>query len=155
MLKVLSTIDGLGRLLDPDFNITEKTQPFISRIQRERLNPHRIYDELSDFSDNFFRLMQVLPGELRKILQQVRQGSAKMEFKHHGLEPMFTTLDRVSNRIAFAIVLASLVIGSSLIVLSGIPPIWRGIPVIGLAGFVIAAIMGFWLLWSILKRGKI
>ena len=67
---------------------------------------------------------------------------------------MLTTHDRISNRIAFAIVLAPLVIGSSLIVLVGIQPKWYGIPVIGLAGFLVAEVMGFSLLASILTRGK-
>jgi ubiquinone biosynthesis protein len=91
---------------------------------------------------------------VRKILRQAREGKIKIEFEHRGLEPMLSTHDRVSNRIAFAIVLASLVIGSSLIVLAGIPPKWYGIPVIGLAGFLVAGVMGFWLLVSILRRGK-
>jgi len=77
-----------------------------------------------------------------------------MEFEHRGLDPMFFTLDRISNRIAFAIVLASLVIGSGLIVLSGIPPKWHEIPVIGLIGFIVAGAMGFWLLISILRSGR-
>jgi len=67
---------------------------------------------------------------------------------------MLFTHNRISNRIAFAIVLASLIIGSSLIVVSGIPPKWHEIPIIGLAGFIVAGIMGFWLLISILRRGK-
>jgi ubiquinone biosynthesis protein len=58
------------------------------------------------------------------------------------------------NRLAFAIVLAALIIGSSLIVLSGVPPKWLDIPVIGIVGFVVAGLMGFWLLISILRRGK-
>jgi ubiquinone biosynthesis protein len=62
--------------------------------------------------------------------------------------------DRTSNRLSLAMVLASLVVGSSLIVHSGIPPLWYGIPVIGLVGFLVAGLMGFWLLFSILRRGK-
>jgi ubiquinone biosynthesis protein len=58
------------------------------------------------------------------------------------------------NRLAFAIVLAALIIGSSLIVLSGVPPKWRDIPVIGVVGFIVAGLMGFWLLISILSGGK-
>jgi len=91
---------------------------------------------------------------VREILKQARKGKVKIEFEHRGLEPMMSTLDRVSNRLAFAIVLASLVIGSSLIVLSNIPPKWHDIPVIGLIGFLIAFLMGFWLLWTILRHGK-
>jgi ubiquinone biosynthesis protein len=55
-------------------------------------------------------------------------------------------------RLVFALVLAALIIGSSLVVLSGIPPKWYGIPVIGVAGFLSAAFVGFWLLVSILLR---
>ncbi|HIJ58943.1 MAG TPA: hypothetical protein HPP41_04695 [Deltaproteobacteria bacterium] len=87
-------------------------------------------------------------------MRQTREGKIKIEFHHRGMEPLLSTFDRVSNRLAFAIVLASLVIGSSLIVLAGIPPKWHGIPVIGLVGFVIAGVMGFWLLISILRRGS-
>jgi ubiquinone biosynthesis protein len=60
----------------------------------------------------------------------------------------------VSNRISFAIVLAALIIGSSVIVHSSLPPLWNGIPIIGLAGFLVAGIMGFWLLLSIIRHGK-
>ena len=77
-----------------------------------------------------------------------------MGFEHKGLEPMPENHDQISNYIAFAIVLASLVAGSSLIVLSGIPPMWDGIPIIGIVGFLGAGVMGFWLLISILRHGK-
>ncbi len=100
------------------------------------------------------QLVKEIPRELRAILKQAREGKIKIEFEHHGLEPMLFTHDRTSNRIAFAIVLAALIIGSSLITLSGIPPKWHDIPIIGLAGFVVAGFMGFWLLISIVRRGR-
>jgi ubiquinone biosynthesis protein len=67
---------------------------------------------------------------------------------------MLSSHDRISNRISFAIVLAAQIIGSSLIVLADIPPKWHEIPIIGLSGFLVAGVMGFWLLVSILRRGK-
>ncbi len=78
-----------------------------------------------------------------------------LKLEHRGLLPMERSLDRVSNRVSFAIVLAAQLIGSALIVLSDIPPRWYGIPIIGLAGFLVAGIMGFWLLISIIRHGKI
>jgi ubiquinone biosynthesis protein len=74
--------------------------------------------------------------------------------EHKGLDPMLKTLDQTNNRIVFAIVLASLVIGSALIVLSGVPPKWHEIPLIGIIGFLGAGIMAFGLLVSILRHGK-
>jgi ubiquinone biosynthesis protein len=154
MLKALAALEGLGRMLDPHFDAVKQLEPFIKRIQLDRLNPKRIAVDMVDSGFEFLHLFREIPGEMREILRQARQGRIKMEFEHRGLEPMLSTHDRVSNRIAFAIILAALIIGSSLIVLSGVPPTWHEIPVIGLAGFLIAAIMGFWLLISIIRRGR-
>ena len=154
MIKALSTAEGVGRVLDPDFDATERAAPFVRRIQLQRLHPKRVAEDIYDSGSDFLHLIKEIPGELREILRQARQGRVKIEFEHRGLEPMLSTHDRISNRLAFAIVLASLIIGSSLIVLSGIPPKWHGIPVIGLAGFIIAGVMGLWLLFSIIKRGS-
>jgi len=154
MLKALATEEGLGRMLDPDFDAIKQVAPFIKRVQMDRLRPNRVARDVFESGSEFFHLLREIPGEVREILRQARQGRIKIEFEHKGLGPMLSTHDRVSNRIAFAIILAALIIGSSLIVLSGVPPKWHEIPVIGLAGFVIAAIMGFWLLISILRRGR-
>ena len=154
MIKALSTAEGVGRVLDPDFDATERAAPFVRRIQLQRLHPKRVAEDIYDSGSDFLHLIKEIPGELREILRQARQGRVKIEFEHRGLENMLFTHDRISNRLAFAIVLASLIIGSSLIVLSGIPPKWHGIPVIGLAGFIIAGVMGLWLLFSIIRRGS-
>lgn len=154
MLKALITVDGLGRELDPDFDVATQASPFIRQIQLNRLHPGRIARDLLDSGSELFHLFREIPGELREILSQARQGKMKIEFEHRGLEPMLSTHDRITNRIAFAIVLASLIIGSSLIVLSNIPPRWHEIPIIGLGGFLVAGVMGFWLLLMILRGGK-
>jgi len=154
VMKALGTVEGLGKMLDPDFEIIKHAQPFIKQIQWGRLNPKNIFEDVIDSGSELIRLLKEIPGEISAILQQAKKGRIKIEFEHMGLEPMLSTLDRTSNRIAFAIVLASLVIGSSLIVLSDIPPKWHEIPIIGLVGFIIAGVMGFWLLVSIMRRGK-
>ncbi|MBW2063404.1 MAG: AarF/ABC1/UbiB kinase family protein [Deltaproteobacteria bacterium] len=154
MIKALGNAEGLGRKLDPNFDATSQAAPFIKRVQMERLHPGRIGSDLLDSGLDFLHLLMEIPGEVRDILRQARLGKIKLEFEHRGLEPMLSTHDRISNRLAFAIVLASLIIGSSLIVLSDIPPKWHGIPLIGLIGFLIAGVMGFWLLITILRRGR-
>ncbi|MCK4546615.1 MAG: AarF/ABC1/UbiB kinase family protein [Candidatus Eisenbacteria sp.] len=154
MIKALSTVEGLGRVLDPDFDAVKQAAPVVRRIQWSRVHPARIAEDLFSSGGELIHLFQEIPGELREILRQARRGKVRIEFEHRGLEPMLSAHDRISNRIAFAIVLASLVIGSALIVLSGIPPRWHEIPVIGLAGFVVAGAMGFGLVISILRHGR-
>jgi len=154
MMKALGTVEGLGVELDPEFDIIKRAEPFVRRIQLERFNPKRIASDLIGSSIELAHLMKEIPGQLRALLKQTREGKLQIEFKHRGLDRMFSTHERISNRVAFAIVLSSLIIGSSLIVLSRIPPKWNDIPLIGLAGFLVAGIMGFWLLITILRHGK-
>ncbi len=154
MGKAITTVEGVGMMLDPDFNCTSVSAPFIKRIRMERMHPKRMADDMLNFSTQIIQLLKDIPNEVRDILQQAKSGHSTIRIEHQGLAPAINTLDRVSNRVSFAIVLASLIIGSGLIVLSGIPPRWQDIPVIGIVGFLSAGIMGFWLLISILRHGK-
>jgi len=154
MIKSLSTVEGLGLSLDPEFDAIAQAEPFIRRIYLDRLHPKRIAQDLYESGKDLLYLARDVPGELREILRLARTGKVKIAFEHRGLEPVLSTLDRIVNRLSFSLVLASLVIGSSLIVLSDLPPRWHDIPIIGLAGFLVAVIMGGWLLWTIIKHGK-
>jgi ubiquinone biosynthesis protein len=126
----------------------------MKKIKADRVKINRLAEEAGITTSDYLSLIRELPEDLREIIAQIRQGRMKFEFMHSGLERLREALDRVSNRISFAIVLASLIIGSSLIVLSGIPPKWHDIPIIGLVGYLLAGIMGFWLLISILRHGR-
>ena len=154
MMKALSQVESLGVELDPDFEIITRAKPFVQRVQMARLNPKRIAEELFESGSELVSLLKDIPGEVRSILEQTRNGKLKIIFQHRGLDRILTTLDRSSNRVAFAIVLAALIIGSSLIVLSGVPPTWFDIPIIGLVGFLVAGMMGFWLLITIIRHGR-
>ena len=154
MLKALVTAEGLGRSLDPDFQIVEHAEPFIQDIQARRYTPRRIARDLIDSGTEFSQLLREIPGELREVLKKVNEGKLGIEIEHRGLDRTIFELGNISDRIVSAVVLASLIIGSSIVTLSNIPPKWRGIPLIGVVGFLVAAVMGFWLLASMLKRGR-
>lgn len=154
MMKALSQVESLGVELDPDFEIVDRAKPFVRHVQMARFNPKRIAEELYESGTEALNLLKDIPMEIRSILEQTRNGKLKINFQHRGLDPVIATFDRTINRIAFAIVLAALIIGSSLIVLSGVPPKWLDIPIIGLIGFIVAGLMGFWLLVTILRHGK-
>ena len=154
MMKALSTVEGVGLMLDPKLELIRLARPFMRRIRLERMRPARLAEEIARTGSGYLQLLRELPEELRAILRQLRGGRMRLEFEHRGLQALGAALDRVSNRIAFAIVLAALIVGSSLIVLSDIPPHWHDIPVIGLLGFLVAGIMGFWLLLSIIRHGR-
>ena len=96
--------------------------------------------------------VRVLPRDIRSIINRLKEGKVKLEFL--GLNQLVHTLDVVANRLSAAIILAAMILGSSLVVLSHIPPLWNGIPIIGLIGIIVSGIFGFMMLLSIYRKGK-
>lgn len=154
MTRALTISEGLGLTLAPDFDMMEKTIPFLKRLQAARMHPKRIATDLYKTASVLAHLLQDVPTELRDVLIQLRQGRIKIQFEQRGLNPSLTKQDQMSNRIAISIVIAALIIGSALISMSKIPPLVFNIPVVGIAGFVIAAIFSSWLLLAILRKGR-
>jgi ubiquinone biosynthesis protein len=155
MIKALATTEAVGYALDPEFDLAGKAEPFIRRIVIERLNPRRLLGEFLRSGGDLIQLLKEIPGETRDILQQIRQGKVKIGFEHRGLENFAFHVDRASNRIAFSLVIAALIVGSSIIIQTQIGPYLFGFSILGLFGFLIAGVFGLWLLISILRSGRL
>jgi ubiquinone biosynthesis protein len=155
MVKAMTELESLTRALDPNFDAVSAAAPFIRRVQEDRLAPRRLAERLAAAGRDTLDLLTSAPTELRELIRQARHGRLLIEFEHKGLEPALSELDQISNRLAYAILLGSLVIGSALVVHAGIPPYWRGVSVLGLGGFLLSALMGFWLLLAILRHGRL
>jgi len=154
MMKALATTESLGLALDPDFDMTQMAAPFIRRLKLERFHPTRMADELVAAIAEMVQLLKVVPGELRDILRQIKQGRAKIGVEHKDLHNLIFEMDRSSNRIAFALVVSSIIIGSSFIMRTSAGPHIMGFPVLGLIGFSLAGVLGIWLLIAIIRSGR-
>jgi ubiquinone biosynthesis protein len=155
MIKALSTVEDVGRMLDPEFDLIAHAAPFIKRVKLERFAPQRIRSDLFDMLSRLFQFLQQFPKDLLDLTGMIRQQKLKLQLEHKGLEALLATQDQTSNRMSFAIIIAALIIGSALIVVSEIPPLVFGISLIGIIGYLVAAIMGFWLLVAIIKKGRL
>jgi len=155
MMKALGTVEGVGRMLDPDFDMIARATPFITRIKLERFTPERIAEDAYDLGSQILQFVRQFPNQLLELANLIRQEKLRLQIEHRGLENMLATHDRISNRIAFSILIAALIIGSALIVISKTPPMVYGISLIGILLFFAAAIMGIWLLVAILRKGKL
>ncbi|MGB0578123.1 MAG: ABC1 kinase family protein [Limisphaerales bacterium] len=152
MLKALSLTEELVRHLNPEHNLVEQAGPFMKKARMARLRPQRFAGSVLEFGRDFAELAREFPVEMRRIISQVKTGDMRLNFRHQGLEPAMNSAERISNRIAYALVLASLIIGSALIVHAGVD--FEDYPVIGLVGFVLSAVMAFGLLISIIRHGR-
>jgi ubiquinone biosynthesis protein len=155
MMKALATIEGVARMLDPDFEIFEKAAPFVEKVKLGRFSPRRISEDAYRMGADFLLFFQQLPKDALEIFRQVRQRKLTVNLAHQGMERMLATHDQISNRLSFSIIIAGLIIGSALIVISETPPLFYGISLIGIIGFLAAAVMGIWLLVAILRKGSL
>ena len=155
MIKGLTAAEGLGLMLDPDFDVAAIVAPFVAGIKAERLKAGRVMSDVRAYGWELIELIKELPAELHEMVKHTKQGKIKIGFEHRGLENFIFEMDRSSNRIAFALVLSSIVIGSSLIITTNIGPLLFGFPVLGLFGYTIAGVLGIWLLISILRSGRL
>jgi len=156
MLKSLMTIESFAKSLDPDFEIVENLKPYAVRFRLQRLDPRRVLHEARDSLAELGELANRMPGDLNAILTKMRHGQIQMRIHHEHLEDLEKTLDKSSNRISFALIIAALLVGSSLLVpqqgsLFGL----LHMQTLGVLGFTTAAIMGIWLLLSIMQSRKL
>jgi len=155
MVKALVLENSLGQKLYPDFDIFELAQPYARKLIMQKYRPGRQLAELSRFSEESFDFLKELPMELRTILQRAKKGDLSFRMEHHGLERFIQEMDRSSNRIAFSLIIAALIIGSSLIIQLNKGPFLFGFSLLGIAGYLIAGLLGLWLVIAILRSGKL
>jgi len=155
MAKALVINEGVGTMLYPEFNIIEHVRPYARKLMIRRLNPARQLNEFSKLAGDTFALFKKLPSDVREILLKIRKDELGIRFEHRGLERLISELDISSNRLSFAVVIAALIIGSSLVFQTEAGPKLFGYPLLGLAGFLLASILGLWVLIGILRSGRL
>ncbi|WP_054034251.1 ABC1 kinase family protein [Desulfatitalea tepidiphila] len=155
MLKALSQVENIARELYPDFDMIQAVTPFIRDVKVARLAPGRLMEDVVRLIEQSYEFLTDFPKDLLEISHSLRQKKMSFTLVLKDLDKMLATHDQISNRISFAIIIAALIIGSALIVISRMPPMVYGISLIGLIGFLAAGFLGVWLLVAIIKKGRL
>ena len=155
MMKALVTFEGIGLVLDPDFDMIKQATPYIKKIKLARFSPKRITNDILTISSDLLFFTRQFPKDLLKISHLIKEQKQSINLKIEGIDTAFSKIDQASNRLSFAIVIAALLIGSSIVIRSETPPQFFGVSLIGIVGFLVAFVMSFWLLIAILKKGRL
>ncbi len=153
--KALVTIEGIGRQLDPEFNMIDHLRPFMTRMVRERMSPTSISREILRVGQAYSALAKNLPRDLKEFINRVNRNKFKIDLEHRGLEKLINDLDKSSNRLSFSLLIGSLIVGSSLIMQTNKGPHMFGFPILGVLGYTIAGVLGLWLAIAILRSGRL
>lgn len=155
LAKALVSMEGLGKQLDPEFNLADNLKPFITRVIRERMGAGNLKREAQSIGHSYFSLLRSLPNDLKEFINRINRNNFKIDLEHRGLERLITDLDKSSNRLSFSMLIGSIIVGSSLIMLTEKGPHIFGFPALGLAGYTIAGLLGLWLAIGILRSGRL
>jgi ubiquinone biosynthesis protein len=154
-LKVIVTVESVGKSLDPEFDVTRAARPFVERVRISHLGEWLRRDRLVDLLEDTLRLARSLPYDTYEVLKKLRSGRLRLNLEIDGLDKAVREIDRSANRLSFAVVIAGLLIGSSFVTREGIGPSLFGLPLLGLAGFLAAGFLGIWFLVGILRSGRL
>jgi ubiquinone biosynthesis protein len=153
--RMLAISAGVGRMLDPKFDLLVVAKPFVSSFLAQQLNPRSKLRRLTSTMMGYQSMLKDLPADLEEIVAKIKKGAMSVALHHEGLDRFILEMDRSSNRLTFGLIVAALIIGSSLVMqLEGGPTLY-GFPAIGLVGYLIAGILGLWLIVAILRSGRI
>jgi ubiquinone biosynthesis protein len=154
--KAIATLGSVGVELYPDFNVFEVAKPYARDLMIERFTPRRVVSRARREGWKLTQMAVELPYQVHDTLEQVRDGQIEVGFVHKGLDEFMAKLDVLFNRLVIALVVTGGLIGSSLIgIFAKSGPHVLGLHVVSVLGFGLSAVLGVWLLWSVVRSGRL
>src|SRR5918994_3821861 len=154
--RAIATLGSVGIELYPDFNVFEVAKPFARRLLAGRYTPERIVSRARRESYNLARIALETPYQIHDVLEELRDGQMEVGFVHKGLDEFMRKMSVAFNRLVVALVVTGGLIGSSLIgIFAERGPQLFGIHFISVIGFGLSTVLGVWLLWAVVRSGRL
>lgn len=155
LIRTLIIAEGVVVKLSPDTQILDIIISYVKSNNEFSILKNFNFNESLIRVINFGRDSSRLPTKVIELCDSIMQGRAKIQLEHKDLNKNVNELNKMINRMVIGLVISSMIIASSLILNTNIGPKYANISIIGLVGYGIAAFIGFWLLISIIRSGKI
>jgi ubiquinone biosynthesis protein len=154
--KAIATLGSVAAEVYPDFNVFEVARPYAKQLVADRLSPKRLAlrarQEVEELSEIAFEM----PRQVHDVLNELRDGELLMRISNPGVDDLAHHIDVSVNRIAVALVILGGLVGSSLIgVLAENGPHLLGLHLLSVIGFVMSGVFGVWLLWGVMRSGRL
>lgn len=154
LVKAFVTLEGMGRQLDPDFDMAGAAQPFLQRALIAHHSPEALARRGWRSAVSALDLITGLPQDLRRLLRSARRGKFQVQVDVVPLKQFGDQIDRAFSRLTLGIVTAALIVGSSIVMTMTRDSSTSGLPFLALLGFIAAVIGGIVVLISIWRGGR-
>ncbi len=154
--KAIATLGSVGVELYPDFNVFEIAKPYARSLMVDRFTPRRVASRGRKETLKLATMASELPYQVHDILEELRDGEVEIGFVHKGLDEFMLRMNVAFNRLTVALVVTGGLIGSSLIgIFARQGPQVLGVNILSLVGFILSGALGAWLLWGVLRSGRL
>ena len=154
--KAIATLGSVAAEVYPELNVFEVARPYARQLVAERLSPRRMALRARREVQEISEIALEVPRQVHDILNEMRDGELSIRISNPGIDDLAHHIDVSVNRIAVALVILGGLVGSSLIgVLAEDGPHLLGLHLLSVVGFVISGAFGLWLLWGVLKSGRL
>src|SRR4051794_12933673 len=154
--RTLATLASVGAELYPDFNVFEVARPYARDLMLERFAPHRVAGRARREAIRYAQVLAEAPYQFHDFMEEIRDGQIEVGFVHKGLDDLLSKLDTLFNRLVIALIVVGGLIGSSIIgIFATAGPQVLGVNILSVVGFALSAVLGFWLLWGVVRSGRL
>jgi ubiquinone biosynthesis protein len=152
MLKVIMEVASVGAALDPNFNFSLHSRNYLDRLSRQMTTEKIIKDTVQSIADSLNGLMG-LPYSLDRALEALSSGSIKLEIGD--LDRFRLAIHKSTDKLTVGIIIAALVIGSSIVLLASGLTLPSAVFYLALVGYAAAVLMGLYeLYYAVFFRGR-
>ncbi|MGB0415952.1 MAG: ABC1 kinase family protein [Coraliomargarita sp.] len=152
--KAVLCVEETARIMDPQFNIQQIARPFLEQLNKERWSTESIARQTFFPILSLLRNLQQIPEQAQRILQRIEDEDIRINMHHAGTENLEETFNASMNRLTVGIIIGSLLIGSSLVITTGVKPLLWGYPAIGILGFLVSGLLGLYIIVSTLRKHR-
>jgi ubiquinone biosynthesis protein len=154
MIRALVTAEGTARQIYPDLNVVEEAEGYVKALAMERWKPAELMRNLRRTLRHMGVLHRQLPMRVFQIVEKVERGELSVRFQHENLGDFRRSIENSSSRLTLGIIIASMIIGSSMVITTGVEPFLFGFPAFGILGYMISGVLGLWLVFNIIRSRK-
>lgn len=142
LMRMLVTLEGIGRRLYPQFNTIEVAKPIVKEILEERRKPLTVLKKSWTSLEGIAEAASKIPIQFSAVLGKAEQGDLNLNVQHFGLQEPISSLDKTINKVSLSLIVAALILASSMLIATHIPPLLWGYSSLGLIGLAVAVMFG-------------
>lgn len=153
--KAMLILENIGRGLDPEFDFIAAAEPYASKLIGEKFSPSRLYEKAKNNLEEITNFAVLFPRQMKQIIRKIIKDDIHLKLTHTGFDKFIKDMDKSSNRIAFSLVVSSILLSSAIMHAAGVGPKIFEISILGLSAFFFALLLGIWLIISIIRSGRL